>query len=63
MEDYLNFLENGDDPTILANGRRPQYLGKAKTTSISFKMECDLNFLSPPFLFGYSYSLANLRLT
>ena len=32
-----------DDQNILANGRRPQYLDKWKTTSVFLKMEEDLN--------------------
>ena len=36
MEDDLNFL---------ANGRRPQFFGKWKTTSIFWEMEDNLSFL------------------
>ena len=35
-----------DDLNFWANGRRPQFLGKWKTTSIFAKMEDKLNFLN-----------------
>ena len=44
-----------DDLIFLANGRRPQFFGKWKTTSIFWQMEDDLNFLvhgRQPSLFG-----------
>ena len=41
MEDDLNILENGRRLLNLANGRRLQYFGKWKTTSISWLMEDD----------------------
>ena len=34
MEDDLNFWKMEDDLNILENGRRPQYFGKWKMTSI-----------------------------
>jgi hypothetical protein len=34
-----------DDLNILANGRRPQYLGKLKTSSVIWKMKNDLIIL------------------
>ena len=34
-----------DDFNILANGRRSQYFGKWKTTSIILQMEDDIDFL------------------
>ena len=32
-----------DDNNLFQNGRRPQYFGKWKTTSISWQMEDNLN--------------------
>jgi hypothetical protein len=54
MEDNLNILANRRGPNfkqmegdlnILANGGRPQYCGKWKTTSIFKQMEDDINIL------------------
>ena len=43
-----------DDLNILANGRRPQYFGKLKTTLIFWQMEDNLNILAngigPPYV-------------
>jgi hypothetical protein len=35
-----------EDLNILANGRRPQYFGKWKMTSIFWQIEDDLNVLA-----------------
>jgi hypothetical protein len=39
------FWQTEDDLSILANGRRPQYLGKWKTTSTFLSTEADLVFV------------------
>ena len=46
MEDIINSLENGKQTQSSANGRRPQYLGQWKLTSIIWKMEDNLKMLA-----------------
>ena len=41
-----NGVELEDDLNMLANGRRPKYLGKWKMTFIFLKVEDDLNIVA-----------------
>ena len=66
MEDDLNFQSKlEDDLNFKVNGRRPQFQGKQKTTSIARKLEDDLNLLldgsQPQFLASASPELGTAQ--